>query len=281
MNAVNILQIVGVLVFLVLGIYALAIEPHRIQVSRIDIRIPNLPEPFRGLKICHLSDMHTTRFGRLEKAAEEILARNEADLCVITGDLLGSRAGVGALCRLLSSMKAPLGVFAVPGNGDYKAGMSPKELAAELKRSGAHLLLNERIAIPLDGQSLHVIGVDDPFFGFDDLSAAMSGLGDGGFKLLLAHSPDILMKLDGRAPDLILAGHTHGGQIRLPLIGPLWLHSRYKLRISDGYFEPEQLSRLTGRDIHGVRMYVSRGLGCSGIRARFACPPEIVLITLH
>jgi hypothetical protein len=123
--------------------------------------------------------------------------------------------------------------------------------------------------------------VDDAFSGCDDLESAMSGIPEGLPTILLTHSPDILMRLAGRAPDLILAGHTHGGQIRFPFIGALWLHSRYRLRISQGYFGADMLSRLSGGNVGAVQMYVSRGLGGSGIRSRLLCPPEIALITLH
>jgi len=272
---------VAALLVVGLAVYAFWIEPCRIRLSRVELAIPNLPDSLDGLTICHLSDTHTSRYGRLEKITREILAGIDADLCVITGDLLRRRDGMHTLRRALSALKPRLGVFAVPGNGDYKLRVRMSELAAELTGHGINVLLNSRVTLSSNGSNLHIIGVDDPFLRLDDLTSAMSGIAEEGFRLLLAHSPDVLMSIGDRRVDLILAGHTHGGQVRLPFVGALWLHSRYRLPISDGYYDPETLSRVSSRDVSGACMYVSRGLSWSAIPIRFMCPPEIVLITLR
>lgn len=262
-------------------IYAFLVEPCRLQVTKVDIHIRELPENLEGFTICHLSDTHTGGYGRAERVLERMLGAIRADICVITGDLLRTRAGVGTLQRMLTSWKSRLGTFAVLGNGDYKLRIPVPELDAQFAESGIRLLLNDHVDFSSDGVDMCVIGVSDPYLGLDDLGTAMAGVPKGGFKLLLAHSPDILMKIGDEPVDLILAGHTHGGQVRVPFMGALWLHCRYHLGISDGCFGPEALSRLLGRDVHGTQMYVSRGIGGSGIRARFMCPPELVLVTLR
>ena len=277
----SVLLALGTLLVLGLAAYAFCVEPYRVRLSKVELAIANLPDSLDGFTICHLSDTHTSRYGRLERKVREILAGVDADLCTITGDLYGRRGGIEALKRVLSSFNPRLGVFAVLGNGDHKLRMPMAELASQIEQSGIRLLLNSHVTVSSDGQSLDLIGVGDPFLGFDDLSGAMSGLAEDGFKLLLAHSPDVVVDPAARSVNLILAGHTHGGQVRLPFIGPVWLHCRHRLGISEGYFGPEALSRVLGRDMHESHMYVSRGLAGSGVQARFMCPPEILLITLR
>jgi len=280
-NVVSILSPVAALVALALIIYGFFIEPYRIQLSRADIYFENLPESLDGFRICHISDTHTSRYGRLERKLSELLSSIEADLCVITGDLLNARKGIEALCRALNLFNPRFGVFAVPGNGDHKAAVRLSEWSAEPEQLGIRLLQNSSITLLSDGANLSIIGVDDPFLGLGDIARAMSGAAEEGFKLLLAHSPDIVMEMGGRSVDLILAGHTHGGQIRIPLLGTIWFHCRYRLRLSHGYYGPEALSRATGRDAQGLHMYVSRGVGSGPLSPRFMCPPEVALITLH
>jgi len=278
---VNILGLVAALAVLGLVVYGFLIEPYRIQLSRVDIHIEGLPESLDGFKICHLSDTHTSQYGRLERKLSELLSGIQADLCAITGDLLNAPAGKEVLRRVLGAFAPKLGIFAVPGNGDYKSAISISECIGELEQAGIHILQNSSITLLPNGENLSIIGVDDPFLGLDDVDRAMSGLAEGGFKLLLAHSPDILVKAAGRPVDLILVGHTHGGQVRIPVIGPLWLHCRYRLGISGGYYGPEALSRALKRDVRGLHVYVNRGVASGLLNPRFICPPEVALITLH
>ena len=264
-----------------LAIYAFRIEPFRIRLTRVEIPIPGLPHELNGLTICHLSDTHTAGYGRLERKAAQMLSTLKADLCVITGDLLNSENGVQALSRMLDSFDPPLGVYAVLGNGDHKGFMTPGDIEQRLSGTKINLLINSSHTLNVNGYSLRIIGVDDPFKRRDQFGRATAGLPKSGFRLLLAHSPDILSEVDGYHVDLVLAGHTHGGQVRLPFFGPVWLHSNRKIPVCSGYFDSGSLSKLLRRDMAGVRMYVSRGVGASGITARFACTPEIALITLR
>jgi predicted MPP superfamily phosphohydrolase len=275
------LVLFGGLLVVGLAVYAFFIEPYRFQVSRVDIRFRDLPQSLDGLRICHLSDTHTSKYGRLEARLEKLLAGIEADLCVISGDLVRRRGGVAALARVLSAMNPRLGIFAVLGNGDCRVHLPMADLASMIEETGIRMLANTRLTLDVGASALHVIGVDDPYLRRDDLTAATSGLCGNGFKLLLAHGPDVLAKLRDGDADLVLAGHTHGGQIRFPVIGPLWLHCRHHFGISDGYFGPDALSGRVGASMDGIHLYVSRGLGTSGIPARFLCPPEIALVSLR
>lgn len=262
-------------------IYGFFVEPYDVKVSKADIQVEGLPESLDGLTICHLSDTHTYRHGKLERLLEGMLSGMSADLCVITGDLLQRHSALPVLRSLVEACAPRLGAFAVVGNGDYKLEVPMPELAKEMKKVGIDLLLNESRILSLNDENLLIIGVEDPYGGMDDLSRAMSDLPSSGFRLLLAHSPDIVMQIAGREIDLALCGHTHGGQIRLPIIGPLWFHCRYHLGISNGYFGAEDLSRASGNMVERTQMYVSRGLAGSIVRVRFLCPPEVALITLR
>ena len=281
MGFIDFLKMITAVVALSIFIYAVFIEPYKLDIRKIDIHIPELPELFDGLTICHLTDLHIAYYGKMEAGLHEALMNIDADLCVITGDIVRKSAGVQALPSIFEGFNPSLGIYAVLGNGERKLRISKSEMQADLAQWGIQLLCNNHNTIFREGKNLHIIGVDDPYSEVDDLDAAMSGVSRDEFKILLAHSPDILMKIVDHPVNLILAGHTHGGQIRLPFIGPLWLHCRYPLGFSDGYFGPDALISMSGPANPGLHMYISRGLGGSGIRARLLCPPEIALITLR
>ena len=263
-----------------LVVYATFIEPLMLRLKRLDVRIPDLPPSLDGFTICHMSDLHAVRFGRLETKLERILAKIDADLCVITGDIGYVPVAIEVLRRLCASFRPKLGTFAVAGNGDYKVGV-PSEIARDCAEFGIRFLFNESVLISEGGRSLHVIGVDDPHRGLDDLARAERGVTGEGFKLLLAHSPDVLVDVTNDSADLILVGHTHGGQVRLPFLGAFWLHCRHDLGISRGYYPPNALSAKLGRDLSRVHLYVNTGIGGSWVKTRFMCPPEVALITLR
>ncbi len=267
--------------FLALGViaYAWAVEPILIKVNRREIEIPNLPSTLAGLKICHLSDLHVAGLGRIERALQRVLRHIEADICVITGDIVATMEGIPALGSLLEGFSPKYGIFGVLGNGEHDATMPGVETAEYLRRLGIQVLVNQSAVVSINGSKVQIIGVDDPFLGLDDIEKAFANLEENGLRILLAHSPDVIMNLKEGNVDLILAGHTHGGQIRLPILGVLWTHCRYNLHITSGYLEPDVISSKVGRNID-ARMYVSRGVSGSGIRARFMCRPEVAIHTL-
>ena len=263
-------------------IYAWAIEPYRIQLTKRDIEIPGLPESLDGLTICHLSDLHIGDFRRVERALARTLSNLEADFCAISGDLLYSAHGFSALGRVISHMKTVHGVYAVFGNAEHDRWTAGVPIAEELQKLGIRVLINRGERIRVNGSDVLVAGVDDPYLGFDDPESVLSHAPSASLSILLAHSPDVIRDLDEHLPDLILAGHTHGGQIRAPFLGALWHHSRHPgLGLSDGYYGQEELSAAAGRDMGDTSMYISRGIGGSGIRARFLCRPEVAMLRLR
>ncbi len=247
--------------------YATLIEPFWIEVTRHRVKAP-VPSP---LKIAHLTDIQTIGFGRRERAFLALLEAEKPDAIVVTGDTKDKR-GTYAMChRVLSRLRAPLGVWLVRGNWENWGPLAAEEEEPFYRSAGVNLLLNA--SRPLTDR-VWLIGLDDATSGTPDLSAALHPVPADAFKILLQHSPFYFDRLDGqvdpaRRVDLILAGHTHGGQIRFPFIGAIWF-PRGCGRFSDGWFGKE-----------GSRMYVSRGIGTSITTIRFLCRPELAIFTLE
>jgi predicted MPP superfamily phosphohydrolase len=267
-----------IFILLILAFYSIFVEPRRLVVRELDIYVRGLDARLSGVRICHLSDLHFFKHAANPALLKGIRSR-ASDLYVITGDFVHSHAGLSALEELLAVLKAP--VFAVPGNGEYKIPVSSGELYSLLKKHNVQMLLNKSLNIAVKGAPVCVIGVDDPFTQRDNLCQAMQGAGSHGFCLLLAHSPDVIGDPCADSVDLILAGHTHGGQLRPPLWGAVWDHTRLRLGVVDGLFSPQSLSQKTGRKICKTQLFVNRGMGGRAVRARFLCPPEVVFITLR
>ncbi len=261
-------------------VYAWAIEPYHIQVTERTIGMPELPDSLDGLTICHLSDLHVGDFRRIEKALVRKLSGREVDLCVITGDLVSCPQGMKHVGRILSHLKSHHGFYAVFGNSEHESWTPGVPIAEELEAEGIRVLINQGRRVTINGSEVLIGGVDDPYLGRAEPDRALAG--SAPLTILLAHSPDIVRDLGDEMPDLILSGHTHGGQICLPFLGALWLHCRHpKLGIRNGYYGPDELSRIARRGLGRTQMYVSRGLGGSGIRARFLCRPEVAFLTLR
>lgn len=240
-------------------IYAFWIEPDWIEVTRHRVKAP-VAAP---LKIAHLSDLHTYGIGSRERRMFAILEAERPDIILITGDTV-PHAGAYDLCaEVIKNLRAPLGVWAVRGNHEIWAQRSNEHEFFDA--AGVRLLINEQAQIR-DG--LWLVGFDDIFDGSPDIEKAVRDVPPHAFKIALFHSPSLFDQAAGQA-ELMLAGHTHGGQVRLPFVGPLWLPP-YCGDYIQGWFER-----------NGSKMYVSRGVGTSLMHARFLCRPEIALITLE
>jgi predicted MPP superfamily phosphohydrolase len=254
--------------------YAYGIEPDWLAVERIALAVPGLSPALDGLKIAHLSDLHGGPYtGQREvRAAVEAAMGLSPDLVVLTGDYVLHSAGYAAPCaRELAALQAPLGVYAIPGNHDYWTDI--EVVTAELHATGLTLLQNEARRLAIDGQALWLVGLDDVWERHHDLDAALAGIPQGEPVLLLVHEPDFADEA-ARAPHSIflqLSGHSHGGQVNLPLVGrPVlpWLGRRY----------PAGLAKVPGS---GLQVYTSRGVGLIAPPVRFNCRPEVALITLE
>jgi predicted MPP superfamily phosphohydrolase len=166
--------------------------------------------------------------------------------------------------HVLGAIRARYGVIGILGNHDCA------DIALELEKAGVRMLINQAVEVgPPEGR-LWVLGVDDPhYYGCDDLAGAIGQVPADAFKLLLAHTPELFQEAADAGIDLYLTGHTHGGQIRLPGIGPLVLHAAC----------PRAYTRGTWRH-GGMQGSTSTGAGCSLLPVRYGCPPEIAVIDL-
>jgi len=259
----KIILIIFLLLILAVGYYAVFFEPYNFQIAKHTFYFENLTR--EKIKIVHLSDFHSVTFSKREKKVLEIVDKLSPDFVFITGDFIGklrkakeNEDSLATFWQTLSD-KYKNRVFAVLGNHDN---LWVKNL---LEKSGIKILNNESYLL----NGFYLIGVDDPYTGRDDLLKAMKEVENEFPKILLAHSPDVIEKAKKEKIDLVLAGHTHGGQIKIPFFGPIWIPSKYGKKYSEGLFKE-----------NSTFLYVNRGVGTFLLPARFNCPPEITLIEL-
>ena len=247
-------------------------ETWALRVTREEIPLPNLPAAFGGLRVCHLSDLHVGRHVSAEyvNRALGMAAGLEAQLVVLTGDYASYEwTFIKSILPALGRLQAPLGVFAVLGNHDYmRAQRGPATRA--LKSAGVRVLENEAVKLTMAGATLHLVGIADPVTGHQDFDRAMEQVPPDGCKVFLAHTPDVIPAVNALHADLLLAGHTHGGQVNLPFIGPPVVPSAFGARFAAGLAQYE-----------GTPVFVTRGVGVIDPFLRFRCPPEVALLTLR
>jgi predicted MPP superfamily phosphohydrolase len=253
--------------------YAFALEPDWLTVERVTVHVSDLPTALDGLTVAHLSDLHWGPYtGQREvRTAVERANALAADLIVLTGDYVLYSAGYASPCaQELAMLRAPLGVFAIPGNHDYWTDIDV--VAAQLHAAGLTLLRNASHRLEIEGMSLWLAGVDDVWEQHHDLDAALTAVPPGEPVLLLVHEPDFADQA-ARSPHRIflqLSGHSHGGQVNLPFYGPLvlpWLGQKY----------PVGLQTVAGS---ALQVYTNRGIGVIAPPLRFNCRPEVALLTL-
>src|SRR4051812_22558880 len=255
--------------------YARKVEPEDVEVTSVSLVLPRLEARFDGYQIAQISDFHTDNWmspGRVLRLVNLVNAE-EPDLVAITGDFATYsrfrsliRHALG-LVAPLHRLHAPDGVVAVLGNHDYKT--DARAIRRVLARSGVIELCNTALTLRRDGAALHLCGVDDMQEGTVDLDLVLRRLPEEGAAVLLAHEPDFANEsaVAGRF-DLQLSGHSHGGQVGLPLIRFLFLP-----KLSRRY--PSGLYR-----VGSMYLYTNRGLGAHP-RIRFNCRPEITVFTLR
>lgn len=242
-----------------------------------DLSYPNLPPSLEGQTICQLSDLHLETLRISPQSIEQIVMAQKPDLLVITGDIISTRTDLDKLERYLRGLTATYGKFVVMGNNDY-GNLSYtlfKRYLQQLQNLGWTPLLNDSSFV--SNLDLWVIGVDDPATAHDDVALAYQKVNSSHsvstppFRLVLAHSTDCLDDVAKNGAELLLTGHTHGGQIRLPGLQPL-ITNTY---LGDlGFYEGYHV-------INGIPLYINRGIGESILPLRFNVPPEIAFFTLH
>ena len=240
-----------------------------IQTTRITIHAPALPAAFEGFTILYLSDFHIDGTDLLVEPLCAALDGVEADICILGGDYRARmhgpfRAMMDALETVVPHIRSTQGIAGILGNHDSW------EMIKPLERLGIIMLINEAIEIRAGSDSIWLLGLDDPhYYKCDDYDKANADVPTDAFRILAVHATGALPRLPDRAANVYLCGHTHAGQISLPLIGTPITHSALK-----GPF-------IYGRWQYGaIQGYTSSGVGTSGVPVRFNTRPEVVLLTL-
>jgi predicted MPP superfamily phosphohydrolase len=237
---------------------------ERVRLKHNDIRSPSLSPLFDGFTILHLSDLHVDISEGAMRHVGELVDGLAYDLCVLTGDYRGKTFGafdatIDGMARVRRHLKAP--VYGVLGNHDTI------RMVPALEAMGIRMLLNECETITRGDERIHLAGIDDAhYFRVDNIEKAGAQIPEGEFSILLSHTPEIYRQAAHAEFDVMLSGHTHGGQICLPGAIPITLDSVLPRRLGAGAW---QYHRMTG--------YTSVGAGSSIIAARLNCPPEITL----
>ncbi|MBI3158809.1 MAG: metallophosphoesterase [Chloroflexi bacterium] len=254
--------------------YGFNLEPDWIHVNPMTLRLPRLPRAFEGLRLAHLTDLHADDWMTAERLAHivDLVNDQRPDAVVLTGDYV---TGVQALEQRLAELEtqlarlaAPDGVFAVLGNHDHWT--DARAIRQMLEAAGVRELRNRAHRLGRAGQSLYLCGVDDYWERHADLGKVMEGLPPEACAILLAHEPDFADEsaAAGRF-DLQLSGHSHGGQVALPFVGPIVVPT-YAEKYPSGLYRVGQMWQ-----------YTNRGLGMVEPRVRFNCRPEIAILTLQ
>jgi len=253
-----------------IGVDAFLIEPNWIEVVRSVEYLPMVRAGAPDLTLVHLSDIHIGTIGYRERRAIQIVDGVRPDMIIVSGDLVRGGDHPRALELFLSSLHSRYGNYLVWGNHDYWDGLPETWGPDVVRRAGFTLLRNTSTAFAYPGGRIVIAGLDDPITGHDNLRLAMARVSRQDICILVAHTPDIVSNLGNWDIDLVLAGHTHGGQVRLPLVGALYVPYGSRDHL-EGWFDVPP----------GVRLHVSRGLGWSWFPVRFLCRPTIDVITLR
>lgn len=245
-------------------------DVYDLEITRHEVTVEDLPAPFDGFRIAFLTDTHVASFMRRDYYREilEQVRRFDPDIILLGGDYVSWARHVPLLDEvLLSGLAARDGVYAILGNHDYWSGA--EAIVKTLTARGVELITNRSIVLRRDGSMLRLLGIDEMYRGQPDVEAAFAGVLPGEACLGVSHHPDIVDMLGGRRLDLLLCGHTHGGQIRFPFFGAVVVPSRHEARYASGFHQVES-----------VFMYVSRGIGAVP-PLRILCRPELATFVLR
>lgn len=272
---------------------------YKYKVHKVKLKYDNLPEPFRGLKVVHISDIHSGSFTNKEavqKGVDKIL-HQEPDLILFTGDLVNNIADeMKEYMDLFSQLKAPLGVYSTLGNHDYGDYLNwpsqahKEENLEKLKKVheelGWRLLMNEHVVIEKENEKIAVIGIENwsakaRFTSYGDLKKAYEGAEGYPFKILMSHDPshwkaEVLQAY--KDIDLTLSGHTHGMQFGFEVPGIKWSPVRYVYREWAGLYIADDIPEHRNSQ---QKLYINRGFGFIGYPGRVGILPEITVLEFH
>ena len=236
-------------------------EPRALQVES-----SSLPLNSNGgtIRLVQISDLHLSSFNSYFAKVANRVADLQPDLIVLTGDYLEEERNIRGVLSFLRELKATHGIYAVQGNWEYWSRLEGENLRRHFAGVGVKLLINERADLEINGHALSIFGLDYPSSA-DSLHRLQQGIDRQRFNLLLSHVPGFAHEQLSEHINLILSGHTHGGQVRLPYLPPFYL-PRFSGRFVAGFYQVSQ---------HRIPLYVSRGIGTSVLPVRFLCRPEI------
>lgn len=254
-----------------IGAEAFGYEAHHVGLSRHDVRVGGLPSALDGLRIAQVTDVHFPGNQLAARAVLEHLGRERPHIVLLTGDMTESAHAMTQVRDFAAEARGSQATVALLGNWEYRAGVEGSLARETYRRAGVDLLVNATKRIDVGGDLINVVGLDDAVAGRPDLVEARRGALAGATEIWLIHSPIFAEQPPAGVtarPIMLLAGHTHGGQIRIPLLPPV---------------KPVG----AGRFLEGwyydtfAPLYVSRGVGTTGIPARFRCPAELPIFTLR
>ncbi len=260
--------------------YAMKVEPTWLELNRLEVPIEGLPEAFAGLRLVQMSDFHGSRHVTTDYLGEAVdLAQSQGgEAILLTGDFIHKGFKyVERVARVLGRLRAPHGVYAVLGNHDFSVRNAlglrryprlHQAVADALTAEGIRVLRNETVRLQRGPSALHLTGVEDLWSRVCDLDRAFAGVCPSVPRVVLAHNPCTVDRLAGHRCDLMLSGHTHGGQVKLPGLGPIALGPKGR-RYAAGMYRCGQ-----------THLYVNKGVGF-GLRLRYNVRPEVAVLTLQ
>lgn len=269
--------------FFAVVLWAFLVEPNWYRLRRIKVR--GQKKIRKPITILHLSDIHFVKKAGSKRHFFQRLSMLNPDLIFLTGDIIDNDEGIDTAVRMISGLRARYGTFLVLGNHEYynyymtdnlryHLGLGKttphrnnvSRFISEMKRIGVHVLVNESIKLEVHGNPVLIGGTDDPVTQRIDFEQALRGLSPETLNILLIHHLDGLLKLSHHGVDLVFGGHTHGGQIRIPFLGPVICETKLPRRYVEGL-----------HTYQGMTVFVSRGMGATRtIFPRLACRPEAI-----
>lgn len=277
-NMNRIILFIGTLVGFTIFLY---VQNNLISITEVKLTSSKIPSSFKGFKILQLSDLHNKKFGDNQDVLIQKVKSINPDIIAITGDLIDSKSyDPEVSMELIRELVKEYPVYFVTGNHEKWSGKY-NDLEKELKQHHVTVLRNEHVSIQIGGQDIHILGIDDPEFvtGNRDEGNVVKGeiikakfeMQPDTYNVLLSHRPEFLTEYADEQIHLVLSGHAHGGQVRLPFIGGLVAPNQGILpTYTTGLYEKQNTS-----------MVVSRGLGNSIIPQRIFNRPELVVVQLN
>lgn len=256
-------------------IYFLYTETNNIVITEQTIKDAQLSKILKDIKIVQISDLHIKSYGKKEKKLVELIKKINPHILIITGDFISDNKGLFPTIEVLKDISTKVPTIAILGNNDHfkkHKKLNTEKLIESLKSININLLINESVKITIKKESntnsFYIIGLNDNYLSYDNIFKATNNLNENLPKILLAHSPHIIEKINTEGINLILSGHTHGGQIIFPLIGAIYTNSAYNTKKKYIFGLYTQTN---------TKMYVNRGIGTSFLPIRLFCKPEITI----